>query len=510
MRTLVLLLGPLQSVLPLPNSADSTIPPARIQAAPPTAATLPEILPDTPNDPNLPSPTQPSPQPPSSPPLIVPDPLIAPGEENADTLFLRQFLAKPISAMPVPGDTQEALQEAPLRLEPNLLISPSQGGNSFWPSNVPASADPFTRGLGEITRFSTPRTLGPLHYTLRLNSAVVFDDNPTLSNGNKQSDLEMLVGPALRLQLGEARSQLQLGATYSLAASRFLENQNQGHLQQSAALDAQWSASRLRVTLRGGAESLRSGSRDLGERTAQRSHFGGITANYALGAKTSVDLGATANHFGADSGLSSDDLQAQAFLSYQMSPKLQIGAGGVSGRLEPEQGQNQSYRQGLLRTVVQPTEKITLNTSVGAEWRSYQDASPGTQSPIFSLGGNWQATARTSFTLEARRRIAPAASVAQQNFTQTAFTIGASQMITETVQASISGGYEHAGYHSTLSTLIADRKDDYYFGRAAVRWAWKRWCDVGVFYEFTRNDSSGTQGLSFQRNRLGLSLGITF
>jgi hypothetical protein len=92
----------------------------------------------------------------------------------------------------------------------------------------------------------------------------------------------------------------------------------------------------------------------------------------------------------------------------------------------------------------------------------------------------------------------------------TTLNLAARETLSATVDTTLSAGYEHATYSADSQTVTSGRTDDYYVGRAGINWAVRRWCDLGLFYEYTTNNSMGSQGYSFRRQRLGMSASISF
>ena len=76
--------------------------------------------------------------------------------------------------------------------------------------------------------------------------------------------------------------------------------------------------------------------------------------------------------------------------------------------------------------------------------------------------------------------------------------------------ATVAVGAERADYKAAATTVDATRRDDFVFTRASVDWAVLKHCSLGVFYEFSKNLSKGTEGHPFQRNRAGLSVSLSF
>ena len=83
-------------------------------------------------------------------------------------------------------------------------------------------------------------------------------------------------------------------------------------------------------------------------------------------------------------------------------------------------------------------------------------------------------------------------------------------MLAATVDATVAIGAERADYKATTTTVDSTRRDDFVFTRASVDWALLKICSLGIFYEFSKNLSKGTEGHPFQRNRVGLSVSLSF
>jgi hypothetical protein len=129
---------------------------------------------------------------------------------------------------------------------------------------------------------------------------------------------------------------------------------------------------------------------------------------------------------------------------------------------------------------------------------------------VYNAIASWQATGKSSFSLEGRRRVFSSASLGSQNYESTSLTLSAREMLAATVDATVSIGGERADYKAAATTVDATRRDDFVFTRASVDWALFKNCSLGVFYEFSKNLSKGMEGHPFQRNRAGLSVSLSF
>ncbi len=398
--------------------------------------------------------------------------------------------------------------------EKNLFLAsdyldPTQPSTSLSGSTATGSTAAF-REYSEVSKHTQLRRRGPISYSLRINTAGIYDDNIFLSDKGKRGDLQLSIGPLARIQLGSNESKMRIGANYAGAASWFTRTPKERNYDQTLGIDGGWTGGLVKTDLRLGYQTSHSGSRDAGERTGRQVLYTGATASCPLGGKTSADLGADFTKASFDTLLGSHEFRLQGFLNYQVTPKLQFGVGATEGNMEADAGQRQSYTQGLLRIAAQPTGKLGFTASAGNEWRNYDSNQPQTTTPVFALGSSWQATEQTSLSVDARRRTFASAALASQNFESTTVSLTAREMLTATVDASVSVGVEEANYHSTALGVNADRKDEFWFTRLGLDWQIRSNCSVGTFYEFSRNDSSGTQSHAFSRNRVGVSLSVSF
>ena len=284
----------------------------------------------------------------------------------------------------------------------------------------------------------------------------------------------------------------------------------QRNFDQNFGLGGEWTGGRFKTALRLGIQSNHNGSLDAGARVGSTVSYAGSTVSCRLGGKTSADLGADITKVNFSSLLESREYRTQQYLNYQYSPKLQIGLGTTQGLSESESSSRQTYIQSGLKIVTQPTGKLAFNVSAGNEWRHFDSGQPSTSAPVFSAGIAWQATGKTSFSLEARRRTFASAALVSQNYQSTNLSLSANETLTSTINASVSLGMEEATYSSSSPGIEATRKDHYVFSQLGLSWALRRNCSLATFYEFSQNDSSGPQSRPFRRNRTGISLSISF
>jgi hypothetical protein len=98
--------------------------------------------------------------------------------------------------------------------------------------------------------------------------------------------------------------------------------------------------------------------------------------------------------------------------------------------------------------------------------------------------------------------------LAGQNYTTTGIALGVRQELLVKYSATLSGGFDHLNYHPSNPAVIATRKDDYYFVRAALDWRAMDRLTAGVSYLYRKNNS--TDNFSFDNHQIGLNLAYQF
>lgn len=376
---------------------------------------------------------------------------------------------------------------------------------------TPADATPIF-GATEITSFSERGTSVTSKWKIspHFTASAVYDDNVFLRGRNKKSDFIFTLSPGIGLRIGSPGSQLHLLADYTLGVELFAGQSSRDSFNQNAVLDATWHFSKLTIGTHLGYLSVTGGSLDVGDRVRRDVLYAGITSEYLLDDKFSVELNADETWAGYRKLLDSNEIRAQLFLNYQLSEKLKLGIGGTYGKVDVQDGSDQNYEQALVHAIYKPTEKLALTANAGCEFRQFTGGVGDTATPVFSFGAVYRPFERTSISLDAHRRIYASAALVNQDYVATGFTATIRERLTQTFSVSLAGGYENTDYRRTSEGVSATRNDNYLFLRPAVDWAVRDWLSVGIFHEFSRNASHGEGARSFTRNRIGVIASIYF
>jgi len=373
------------------------------------------------------------------------------------------------------------------------------------------SAQPGTLfGEEQTARFSEAATTSKLGVHFRVGASLVADDNVNASTFKRKSDLILSVAPTVLIQLGGGESELAVTAIYTPAGVFFLEHSSQNSFDQVGSIEAKYHISRLTLGLHLSASSVTGSNLDVGDRVSRNSYYAGLTADYAISDKTSVELNADYSLSEYSGLLGSRGTRVECFLNYLIDPKLKVGVGGGIASLDVDAGNAQTSQQWLVHAIFSPTPKTSINVSAGGEFRQISGAPDRGPDPVFSVGAAWMPREKLTVTIDARRRTYGSAALTGQNYEATGVIAGVTGNLTHALNVSLAIGYEHDEYQSAMTGVVATRRDDYWFVRPGLDWRISPRFGVGIFYEFSTNQSSGEGSRPFDRNQTGLTANYSF
>ncbi|MFL6537142.1 MAG: hypothetical protein ACJ8JD_03065, partial [Chthoniobacterales bacterium] len=248
-------------------------------------------------------------------------------------------------------------------------------------------------------------------YAFRLFMSGVYDDNIYLRETNKVSDFYFAIEPGITLGWGDIVGSEQNSIRLDYAPSIFLyaDNSNANAVQHVIRLDGHYHMGHLSLTLDQDIELLEgttylssaSGSVNTGQSPSVNIDTANSPVNiyntrgsfsYDLSGKTFLSGGLSFSLRDYETLIDSDDLVGNLFINYIYSPKLTVGLGGTFGyNMVEGNNPDQTYEQINLRTDYQLSGKVSLNASVGVEFRQFEDDSSGTHvSPVYQLGLAYQ------------------------------------------------------------------------------------------------------------------------
>ncbi len=406
--------------------------------------------------------------------------------------------AEPVADAPLPDSAPEP---QPPELEPEPELEPiGNGARSGW-----------------------RKTIFP-----RFRLGGFYDDNIFIQPEGKQPDFIGFFGFGLRAGVGEVQAPLYtlrearnvprlyeapsqpfgnfLFADYSGTYFAFADHSAQNAYDQDALLSAGWAGAKLSLGFQGRFQSLSDPDIDAGGRIRRHIIHTALSANYEVSGKTSVEstLSWTRTEY---RGLNdANELQGEAWLNLQWTPKIKIAPGLGGGVLKAQGGPDQPYARALVRAVYDFSEKLALNGKIGVEYRDVALGFPFRNSPVVGVGVNWAPFEGTTLSLDGYRLAEASAVLPGTNYTRTGVDLKIRQRFLQRFLITLTGGYENLDYRAIAEEFSTSRRRDHYvFGRAAIAFDVTRWGTAELFYNFQR-DSSTRPGNSFTDNQVGIEL----
>ena len=285
---------------------------------------------------------------------------------------------------------------------------------------------------------------------------------------------------------------------------------NQSDVDQDFSTSFQWSLPKTTITVRAGIFSDTGEDVDVTDLVRRQLYDCGIAMHYQFSDKTSFDFSGDYTRTDFDGLISSSQVEGQAFVNYDYSPKTQVGIGATVGYLEVPGGSDQTFEQGNLRMTERVSGKLTLIAEVGGEVRQYDHGGAQTFTPVASIEGTWQARPGTEVDLTVQRSIYPSAILQDQDYTSTEVDLGIRQRVGDRVTVGLTGGYVNLDYSAAAAGVDATRNDNYFYLRPTIEWAVYSWLSIGIFYEYDKDLSSGETANGFTRDRGGVDFAILF
>ncbi|WP_166443080.1 hypothetical protein [Phragmitibacter flavus] len=362
---------------------------------------------------------------------------------------------------------------------------------------------------------------GPLsdlnvNVTVRAATGVVYDDNVFLRQNDKISSFIFTQTLGINVALGdyESRSGNYLALDYSPAYTYYDVEELEGEDNFSHQLAVEAQVVTGRWTFGGSAGyAIREGtSSDLGaveirDRVDLTSFQAGVNAKFAYTDRTLFVFSGSYSDRDYDEFIDSQAWTTSAGILTSITPKIQAGLTGVYGQVDADERGQEDFQQVLLVMNYLATGRVTLNTSLGAEFRQLDVGNDETYF-VFGLSGQWNIRDGTNFAIEGHRNIEPSAIFPGVNTILTGASAGFSQRLFERFTLGVKGGYDHVEYDiaSAPGTIAADY--DYFFVRPSLSYA-GRWFDVELYYLF-RDLTSDDNGTGFDNSQVGLQISLTF
>ena len=356
----------------------------------------------------------------------------------------------------------------------------------------------------------------PWKFVLHGNATATYNDNIFISHSNEQEDFIFTIAPGMAIGRGEFRNELASLGSYETrfnpdrsdivegenyifvhyvpSVTLFADHSSENTFDHDVTLDGQYEWKRLTLGLKARFQTVNLPDVDLGERFKRNLFTGALTSKYDYSAKTSFEL----NFFGsirdnAGDRLDITDYRGQAWVNYQVRPKITLGVGFTYGYVDVSRGPSQNYEQALMRLRYRATAKVRFDLSAGAEFREIHGLASQTNG-IFSLGVSYAPFDGTSSYLHSYRRTVTSANVLPTNYDVTGVEAQIRQRFAKRFYFVVTGGYQKLNYESFGSVI--QRDDDIFYIHPSLGMDITSWlsCELGAEY---RQDHSTNQLSSF-------------
>ncbi len=349
----------------------------------------------------------------------------------------------------------------------------------------------------------------PWKFVLHGSATATYDSNIFISHDNEQEDYIFTIAPGMAIGRGDFKNELaNLGSYedrfnpdrsemvettnyiflhYVPSVTLFANHSSEDTFDHDVTLDGQYEWKRLTLGLKARYQTLSLPDVDLGERVERHLFTGALTSKYDYSAKTSIELNFfnyLRNYLG--NGTDSAEFRWQAWMNYQVRPKITLGVGFTYGMVNLSGGPNQNYEQLLARVRYRATEKIQFDLTAGGEIRDIHGITTRSNG-IFGLGVSYAPFNGTTVFLQGYRRTVTSAGTPPANYNVTGIEAQVRQRFLRRYYFVIAAGYQNVEYD--YFTTSNQRRDEIWYIHPSVGIDVTPWlsCELGA--EF-RQDSS--------------------
>ena len=356
----------------------------------------------------------------------------------------------------------------------------------------------------------------PWKFVLHGSATATYDSNIFISHDAAQEDFIFTIAPGMAVGRGDFKNELanlgsyedrfnpdrseMVDATnyiflhYVPSVTFFANHGSENSFDHDVTLDGQYEWKRLTLGLKARFQTLNLPDVDLGERVERHLFTGALTSKYDYSAKTSFEL----NFYNYLKDLAGDRVDTveyrwQAWLNYQVRPKITLGVGFTYGLVDLSRGPDQNYEQVLARLRYRATEKIRFDLTAGGELRDIHGVT-NTTNGVFSLGVSYAPFDGTTVFLQGYRRTVTSANSLPANYTVTGVEAQIRQRFARRFYFVIAAGYQNVDYE--YFTSPTQRRDEIFYIHPSLGIDVTSWltCEVGAEY---RQDHSSLEGSGF-------------
>lgn len=420
------------------------------------------------------------------------------------------YLAVLVSALAYAQDIQPSGDDVPVTQMANHLWQP------IMPPSSTDGADALDRRV--YTQFANDE----LHlenepgssksYSFVPHAALVsyYDDNIHLSRTNKQSDFAFAVEPGLALGLGSFRTGEGnfLTADYTGRWTSYLNDSSADAYEQFATVRAQVVLAKWKFNTDFHLLDLNGGNIDSGSTGWHRVYDTVQVASYEMSEKNFVELQGQNVVRDYQTGPGSVNWEGRGLYNYRWDPKLTLGGGVAGGVLNVEGSGDQTYAQGLLRALYDPSEKLSFQALGGLEMRQLPSGEDKAL-PVFDLTCDYRPMAGTKIDLTGYSRTLSSSQSGSLDYTATGVSLSVAKELGSSWLATLKGGYENNSYFYTNARAASPREDNFFYINPAIQFRVNDYAKIELFYNYRQNDSNN-YSRAFTDNQTGIRVSFTY
>lgn len=315
--------------------------------------------------------------------------------------------------------------------------------------------------------------------------------------------------PAFSLRHGDNASPVRLNVDYEADLTFYDGVSGEDTIDHFLTSSLVYQTDKLRMTLSAQLLRFTGGDFDAGGRAERLQLLPALEIQYAITAKTSTGVAADMLHSDYKTYLDSVRYRAGVFADHQISPNTRLGL-QANQLFEDVNGTGrQTAQEILLRMDYGRDSKVSLFGNAGVEIREPAGAGD-VVTPVGRLGIAYSSSETFHVSLDVYRTATPSVYLEDQYFYATGLLLSASERLFERFTLGLDYGFERTKYESALSSVTADREDDITLLRPWLRYAFTDWAAVEVFYQYTRNDSTGADAQPFRREQTGVGFNMSW
>ena len=410
-------------------------------------------------------------------------------------------------ALPTPPQTSAAtvVSDSSQPVNANNLSS----GAGPTPTAGPGAA-PQSDLASQIASASFDRKL-PLRLTATLGE--VYDNN-IFSRAKKEGDFITRVAVRGDYQIGDltATDGNYFNLVYAPSLHVYARHSHETGVDQYAGALYGHRWTKLTLTLEQSYHRTQETDASVGGLVTADEYITVLKANYKY--SPSIDLVAVGRqdftNYDEPDYTDSKEWVGSLYALYHIDSKISVGFGPNFGYLNPETAPNETYQQFLARVIYDPTSRIHIEGTAGAEDRQYQtNQRSDTLEPVFAISGSYVPNPSTTLGMNAARQFRPSYNAIGQDYIATNVFLSARQRFFEAYFLGVEAGYENDDYQNVAVAAGPTREDDYFFVQPSLSWDANGWLKIAAFDRY-EEDSSNFDLFSYDTNQVGVSISATY